>query len=66
MCQQTLIFKKYWVILGLKSVDEYDTRWHCTNAYKVLCFFCFKGAIRYENLIEMCGICSLIFVLWWL
>lgn len=63
MCQQTLIFKKYWVIAGLKSVDEKNTRWHCINTYKVF-LFCFKRGIWYENLIEMCRICSLIFVLW--
>lgn len=63
MYQQTLSFKKYWVISGLKSV-EYNTRWHCINTYKGLHFFCFKGPIKYENLIEVCGISSLIFVLW--
>lgn len=32
-------FGKYWVIFGFSKVDQYDTRWHCINAYKALCFY---------------------------
>lgn len=70
MCQQTLIFKECWEISVLKSVGEYDTRWHCINTYKILHFFCFKGAISYEthwNVWDLfTNFCSLVIVVWYL